>query len=323
MPTRVLQSEFVLGQQSFKRHDDGTEQMNVDGTPGGTPVNVWNGSGDSGADWSIAGSGSETSGSAYGGSNHGWDTGVTSDGNNTTWDNGSMIDVDGTYDTLRFWMQPKAFPATSRPRVVWLDDSNNPVGNNLRIDDYTTNMDLDVWQLVSIPIADFNLTGNSQKLRFRYLNTNGQRYWFDDIEVIPAGGAGPYRFQVAADPGERLHVSMAVLVLSGSASGWDDSKFANISALTNGLLFRQRRISDGEILWRLNSKDNIDLFGRFHPQDDITFANGVLLVGFMVKPGKASVVITDDEVLEWVVRDDLSGLSKARAYVHFGVEEGG
>ena len=77
---------------------------------------------------------------------------------------------------------------------------------------------------------------------------------------------------------------------------------------------RQRRISDGEILWKFNSKDNVDLFGRYHPQDDIEFADGNLLVGFMVKPGKASVVVTDDVVLELVVRDDLSALANARGF---------
>ncbi len=64
----------------------------------------------------------------------------------------------------------------------------------------------------------------------------------------------------------------------------------------------------------------MELFGRYHPQDDIEFADGTLLVGFMVKPGKASIAVTDDDVLEFVVRDDLSALSAARAFAHFGTE---
>jgi hypothetical protein len=113
---------------------------------------------------------------------------------------------------------------------------------------------------------------------------------------------------------------MLVVLLGGASSGWDSDTFANVTTLTNGLLLRHRRISDGEVLWSFNSKDNVDLFGRYHPQDDIEFADGTLLVGFMVKPGSSSVVVTDDEVLEFVVRDDLSGLVSARAFVHYGVE---
>ena len=116
-------------------------------------------------------------------------------------------------------------------------------------------------------------------------------------------------------------MSMLVALISGTSTGWTSSTFANIAALPNGYLIRQRRISTGETLWSVNSKDNTDLFGRFHPQDDITFADSTLLVGFMLKPGKASVVVTNDDVLELVVRDDLSGLAEARAFVHYGVEQ--
>ena len=74
------------------------------------------------------------------------------------------------------------------------------------------------------------------------------------------------------------------------------------------------------MLWKFICKNNAQLFGQFHPQDDVNFADGTLLMGFMVKPGKASVRITDDDVLEFVVRDDLSSISEMRAYCHFGVE---
>jgi hypothetical protein len=82
-------------------------------------------------------------------------------------------------------------------------------------------------------------------------------------------------------------------------------------------------LSTAEVLWSLNSKDNVDLFGRFHPQDDIIFADSVMLIGFMIKPGKASVVVTDDDVLEFVVRDNLSTITQGRAFAHYGVEEVG
>jgi len=311
------------GQVSFKRHDNNTEQMNVNGESSGTALVVWNGTGvgDTGGDWSVSGVGSETSGSMYSGTN-GWDTGVTSSGNNTTLDNGSMIDVDGTYDELKFWLQPKAYPAGSRLRVVWLDSSNTAIGRSILVSNYTEDMDLDTWQQIAIPISDFNLTGNVQKLRFMYMNASGQQYYLDDIDLVHSGGGGPYRFQVEApDANTRYHLSMLVLMIAGPGSSWSPSTFANISALSKGLLLRQRRKSDGEILWKRNSKDNLALFGRYHPQDDITYSDGTLQLGFMMKPGRADVLITYDEILEFVVRDDLSSITEARAYAEFGIEE--
>lgn len=311
-----------LGRESFKRTDDGTESMNVDGRAGGAPTVLWNGTGagDTGGDWTAGGVGSETAGSAHSGTN-GWDTGIAGADVNTVFDGGSMQDIGGSYDSLTFWLQPKAYPGGSRLRVSFLDSSNTRIGDALRVDDYTSNMDPDVWQQVSIPLADFSLTGNVQKLRFSYRNVAGQHHWLDDIELIPANGAGPFRFRLAPPSGEQWVMSMAVLKISGPQSGWDDDAFASVAGpLTNGLLFRQRRISTGEILWKFNTKDNDELGGYYHPQDDILWANGVRTLGFMVRPGKATVTVTDDDVLEFVVRDNLSGVTKMRAYLHYGVE---
>jgi len=316
--------KFLLQQEAFLRTDNGTAQMNVNGAAGGTPVNLWNGSGgggDAGADWSTNGIGAESGSAAHTG-NNGWDSGVSTDTNDLTrFSDASDSDIDGTYSELSFWMQPKAFPVGARLRVDWQNQANTVIGDSVNVADYVTNYDLDVWQKVTIPISDFNLTGDVSRVRFRYRNATGQQFYFDDIELVPPGAGGPYRFRVAApDALTQYHVSMLVLVVSGPSAGWSSATFANITALTNGLIIRQRRLSDSTVLWALNSKDNVDLFGRFHPQDDIEFSDGTLLVGFMLKPGKASVIVTDDEVLEFVVRDDLSALTTARGYAHYGVE---
>ena len=312
-----------LGRESFKRTDNGTELMNINGLSSGSAVVIWNGTGagDTGSDWSTSGEGSETAGAMYSGTN-GWDTGVTTLDANTRFDNGSMINIAGTYDSLSFWMQPKAVPGGSIVRVAWLDDTDTALGNKPRIDDYTSNMDLDVWQKVTIPIADFGLTGNAQKLQFRYRGQASQQYYFDDIELASSGGTGPYIFRIAApDANTIYHLSMAVLQIAAPSSAWNRDAFGNIlGGIANGLIMRHRRISTSDILWRFVTKTNMELFGQFHPQDDVTFSDGDLLIGFMVKPGKATVTITNDDVLEFVVRDNLTTISEMRAYCHYGVE---
>jgi hypothetical protein len=315
---------LTLGQVSFKRTDDGSEGMDVDGTASGTVTNIWDGTGagDTGAsDWTPSGEGSETAGSMHHGTN-GWDTGVTSKDSTTLVTNGSDIDVSG-YAQLSFWLQPKAFPSGSRLDIRWQTVAGVDRGVQLDVAGYVTDYDLDVWQKVTIPMADFSIGANNVgRIRLTYAKEAGQQFWLDQIEFTASGGDGPYTYRVAApDAAELYHVSMVVLMLAAPATGWDSDTFANADVLTNGLLLRHRRLSDGEVFWSFNSRDNVDLFGRYHPQDDVEFADGVLLVGFMVKPGGATVVVSDDEVLEYVVRDDLSDLSSARAFVHYGVEE--
>jgi len=313
------QPERALGQKAFQRTDNGTEEMNVNGLAGGTPVVIWNGEA---TYWTPSGIGSATPGSAHSGS-YGWDTGSTPKDDSTVFDGGSMIDVVGSYTSLMFWLNTRMFPAGSRLDLRWLNGSGGGVGNKVDIATYITDYTIDVWQLVTIPIEDFSLTGDVQKLEIIYAKEAGQQFWFDEFELYPSGGGGgPYTFRFEAPNANMLyHLSMLVLLVSDNETGWDHDTFANISKLSSGLVLRHVVRSTGDVLWSFNSRDNMDLFGRYHPQESFTFSNGQLLLGFMVKPGKASIKVTNDNVLEFIVRDDLSGIDNIRAFAHFGIEE--
>lgn len=317
MPTRVLQSEFTLGQTRFLRTDDGSAALNINGTAAGTPVPIWDGEG---TYWTPGDQGSPTTESAKTGT-YGWDSGSTSLGQDSKFSYGSNQDVTA-YDTLSFWMQPKAYPSGSNLEVLWKTAAGTTKGNVLNVADYVTDMDLDVWQQVEIPIADFSLPDDVDRVLFKYASKGGQQFWFDDIQLNTSAGGGPYVFQVAPpDNTQRWHMSMLVIEMAGLTAGWASGAFGTVAGgLANGLLLRHRRLSTGTVLWALNSKDNVDLFGRYHPQDDISFSDDTTLIGFMVKPGKASVLITTDDVLEIVVRDNLSTITQMRAFCHYGVE---
>jgi len=309
--------ELRLDQVPFLRVSDGQAIMNVNGEAAGTPVVIWNGEG---AFWTPSDQGSEETYAAYAGTN-GWDSGPTTLGQDSKFAYGSDQDITA-YDTLSFWMQPKAYPAGSNLQALWKATGGTTKGNVLNVEDYVANMDLDVWQRVEIPIADFALPADVDKIMLKYATKGGQQFYFDDIALNTSAGGGPFTYRVAApDANTRYHLRMAVLMLAGPAAGWNHDAFANIAGgIANGLLLRHYRISTAETLTAINTKDNIELFGRFHPQDDITFADSVLQVGFMLKPGDASLVITDDDVFEFIVRDNLSTLSKARAFCHYGEE---
>jgi hypothetical protein len=313
----VASKELRLDQLPFVRVSDGQAIMNVNGTAAGTPVVIWNGES---AYWIPSDQGSEETHAAYAGTN-GWDSSPTTLGQDSKFTYGSNQDITA-YDTLSFWMQPKAYPAGSDLQVLWKTTGGTTKGSVLSVEDYVANMDLDAWQRVEIPIADFLLSDDVDKVLIKYASKGGQEFWFDDIELNTSAGGGPYTYRAAApDANTRWHLRMAVLMLAAPAAGWDHDAFANIAGgLANGLLLRHYRISTAATLTAINSKNNIELFGRFHPQDDITFADSVLQVGFMLKPGDASLVVTDDDVFEFIVRDNLSTISEARAFFHFGEE---
>jgi len=317
----VATRALALGLEAFLRTDDGSEKLNVDGRASGTSVVLWNGSGisDAGGDWTVSGVGSQQAAADAGGGTNGWDSGSTGANTNTIFDNGSMINVGGTYAHLSFMLNPRTYPGNGKLQVQFRDNLNAVVGSTLDVGDYTANMDTNTWQQIQIPITDFALTGNVQKLYVVY-KTGTQRHYIDNITLQAAGGTGPYTYQLTAPAGKCYHVSMMALLVAAPGAGWTASNFGGIAPLANGLLLRQRRISTGEILWKFNSRDNADLFSRYHPQDDIEFADGTLQFGFMVKPGKASVTVTEDDVLEFIVRDNLTGITEIRAVAHFGVE---
>lgn len=316
--------KLALGRTPFRRTDTQAELMNVNGIAAGTPVNVWNGTGagDTGADWTRTGVGSETGPANHTpGGTYGLNSGVTSQNDNIVLDYGSMQDIAGTVDQLEFWIQLKALAAGGNIRVFWVDGSNSQVGGSVLVSSYLSNFDLDEWKKVSIPIDDFSLTGNVQKLVLRFINASGLHVWLDDFSVVPSAGGGPYIYRVSAPTGLIYHVERLALIISAADSGWGSISFANIvGGLTSGLAFRYRKIG-GDTYWAFNCRDNSELFGQLQVINDVSFSNGDRQFTFALEPQLSSVVLVDDdEVVEVIVRDNLSSLVTMRAFLHYGTE---
>jgi hypothetical protein len=313
--------QWRFRQKPLLRVDDGSEVMNIDGGPSGTAVIVWNGTGagDTGGDWTRTGKGAENAAAAKSGTN-GLNTQLTTVGDVSRFDNGSMIDVDGTYNSLVFWMKPKAVPEGSEVRIFWDDSSNDQVGDAVKLSDYVDNFDIDVWQHVVIPIADFNLTGNAQKLLFRYTLVDDQQWHFDDIELYPSGG--PYRFRVSGSTDYTCHMKRLILSFAEDTSAWTKDYFLSISGgLANGLILRYRDLAAKDVLWTMNLRDNLTLFSRLELLHKVSYASNVEQYTMVLEPIPAAVPLTSDLVVEAVVQDNLSSLNALRAFAQCGAEE--
>lgn len=307
-----------LGRLPFKRIDNATEVMNVNGLPVGATVLIWDG--DTTA-WTRSGEGTVTTQSAHSGT-YGLDSGTVGANTSSIFDNGSEIDVGGVYSTLSVWIQPKAYPGNAVLQLQWKNAAGTTIGSTLNVENYVSNMDLDVWQKVTIPIADFNLGANVRKLYVVY-KVGTQRHWFDEFYLQAAGGGGPYTFRTSSPAGTIYHVERLVFVMSAGGTGWSSSNFGTIvGGLTNGLLLKHHRIGDNpETYWSFNVKTNAELFGLYHVFNDVQFDDGVIFIAFDINPDLSSVIlIDDDEVLDFVIRDNLSSLGAIRAFLHYGSE---
>ncbi len=322
----VAERVLTLGQATFLRTDDASEPMNVDGSAGSTTV-LWNGTGalDTGGDWTHSQDGTETAESMRSGTN-GLDSGERTNNDNSRFST-TAFDLQASHTALQFWIQPKLKESPTSLGMRWYYDGDW-LGSELLVDDYVSSWDLDEWQQVTVPLEDFGLDPGQlvDQLRFWY-NGQGQKkqkHWFDDIELVDSGGGGgPYIFQVAApDATKAYHITAIRLVLAEANTGWTSAKFTNIDALDTGLLLRQvDRSGDPVVLWSLNLKCNMHLFGKLRVVNDVVFSDSEQLFMLELRPYPASVVVTDTTVLEFVVSDDLSDLNGLRAFIKHGVEE--
>jgi len=315
---------LAMGQSSFLNVDDGTAEMGVNGTPSGDPTVVWNGTGvsDTGGDWEHEAQGTETAESMKSGTN-GMDSGVRPVGQATRFDYGSNQDIASLYSILRFWVQPKAFPVGARLDIQWKTSGGATPGAKLNIADYISDYDLDEWQQVQIPVADFALGADVAKLELIYASQGGQHFWFDDFELLGSGG-GPYTFRIEApDAATQYHVSSLMLLLVEENGTWNADMFASLSGLTNGLLIKhvdRTNPLEPVTLWSINFKTNADLFGRLVVTNNIEFYNDEHLFMFELHSEIASITVTDTKVLEISVQDNLQAINTLRAFAQYGVE---
>lgn len=314
---------FRFGTAKFLRTDNGTEQMAVDGRST-SAEDMWDGTGasDSGTEnWTHSGSGSESASAKKTGTN-GLDSGVRSLNDNTFFDYGSDRTLGSSFDSVTFWMKPIAYPVGSQLKAGFLKSGTTTVvGNLVNVINYVPNHDLNVWHRVTIPLVDFGLDDTAGRFGLRYAGAAGQHFYLDVFELLNSSSDGPFSFRVAAQEGEIWHVDVITLIIAAADSGWNSGNFATITdGLENGLIMRRGNIVTPEVYWSEVMSSNMDLEGKFKKSSGSAYGDNELMMTYRLQPQKATLIVTDEDVMEFVVRDDLSTLSNMRAYMQYGVE---
>lgn len=274
--------------------------------------NIWDGEG---SYWSDPSVGSKVAGAAHTGS-YGWDSGTTGLGDEVMWDRGAKYDPPG--DSVEFWIRFTALPSTSQIQARWEDNGTVKGDGVAIIGAYDITRDLNVWQYVSIPMADFNLDGDDvDQFRLRTTIAAGARYDVDEVKLVT--NANNRTFQVRPGTSQRWRLTRVRLVLGApSGAGWGVHDFGSVlGGLANGLSLRHRNLSGSTNQWRLITRFNYGLWGQYEIVSDVTLGSTRQLVAEF-DPNPSDVIIDNDNPLEYLVRDDLSGLSVAQAYAVVG-----
>jgi hypothetical protein len=301
-----------LRKKTFVNLVGGGESMKVDGSAGTLDENVWDGEG---AFWADPTIGSKTAGAARTGA-FGWDTGATAQNNEVKFTRSTPYQPSS--DSIEGWINLQALPPTVVIQARW-ELANSAKGNGVDLMDYLSSQDLGVWQHWSIPLADFNLPAeNVDEFRFRTLNAGGADYYLDDITLV--SGAGGKTFRVAPAGAKEWLVSSVTLVLVAPDTGWNSNAFANIAGgLANGLTLRHRDLAGSSNFWKVVCKHNMEMFGQFDPVVDTAYNDNTRQISFVMRPEPAEIVLTANDVLEFLVKDDLTALTNLRAFAHVGV----
>ena len=313
----------------FEHETSGSPVMEVNGKPGGTEYIIWNGTGagDTGGDWTQGGtrdSAVETTEADRGFGTNGLDV-QTAKNKYQNFVNGSTITPE-SYVTLVIWLNTQTYPTGGDIVANWRL-AGDQKGSWCYLDNYIDEFTPGVWKKVEIPITDFGLDPGQtvDELRLNFLTKSGFDMWFDDIHLDEAGGSGPQTFQVGpeaveGEPDEAWHVDKLTILCVSGDTGWNASTLFNLSsAPESGLLLRLVDDVDG-VLWTLNFLDNTDLWGHFMGQEPIDYADATRQVVWDMITRLGRIDLSNTRRLELVVRDDLSPLTKLRAFCDYGRE---
>lgn len=318
VPVTATRREYplTLWQRRFVS-PSGSHELAVNGSPiGGSSLSIWDGTGagDTGADWTRGGVGTESAAAMHSGTN-GLDTGVMAKDDLVLFDTTAFAI---SHQSLVFWLNAQAFPVDADIELRW-QLGGSDASDKAKVNDYIT-VTVGTWQQVVIPIVDFNVVGNVDRLRLKHKGVAGQHIYYDDFQLSSGGGLGVQIYRVEAPTAKTIEVENVRLMIAGTSAGWLIADWTTIDGgLSAGLLLRYWDYYEGDVFWSYNFTNNKDLFGLLRLDNSITFLDADRMITLLHETDLARPILQEHRVLDLVVRDDLSSLISINAWTVGGV----
>jgi hypothetical protein len=206
--------------------------------------------------------------------------------------------------------------------IYGYDTGGSQVGIKMFLEDYIDQTSFDIWQSVTIPLADFQMTGTIDAFRMQQEGKVGKaaKFYIDNFQVEETGE--PIIFTYEAKGDQLVH--MTKIVTFAAVNGVSEAalqaydKFYSTTALNNGVQFTVQ--SDGEGVVSYAERDLITQI--IQPQTSIqTGGDGT---NSWIKVSNEIEFNLDGkkrDYIEYRIQDDLTGLAAYSAWGFGWIEE--
>lgn len=246
-------------------------------------------------------------------------------------DNGASQDL-SSYTSVSFWVNvDQDWNGADQVNFYGWDTAlNQIVGVEVDISNYFTPTDFDVWQQVIIPLSDMSLEGSAiYAFRFRQIARTGKSglFYIDDFQLEQTGGAITFSIKPPKNDVWDIHNLQFTFVddYAGTHTNasMPDIPYDGILGLnTLGVGFRIRRVVDGVVTFSAVIQDFVDFIATPAPKQWMHGSDGtntwvMIEVDF---PDRFRLVGDDDDRLEIVIQDDMTGLTRFNVGANFAVK---
>jgi len=216
---------------------------------------------------------------------------------------------------MRIYIESWDGRGTKDVQVQWADASTL-TGAAVNLSDYIDTTLTGTWQLVDIPISDFQITtATVNELRIQTLATGpGQApdYHLDNIEYLAVSGSvDAFEFRWDPEYGDTYYVlEFKMTALTSGKTTVDTDEFFGITALTNGIELVLR--DEKTIYAALDARTTFDLLSWGHVELDAFGGNNKVtqVISFQIPDEHMTVIGKRGMYIVLRVRDDLSGIDK-------------
>lgn len=133
-------------------------------------------------------------------------------------------------------------------------------------------------------------------------------------------GVGTKTFRITG-PSSGIWYGEKIQLMIQDGTGWHSARFAGLSAaLTTGMILRHRTLPSTDI-WSWTIKRNNALIEKLDLKQVHDFTNNETCAVFELEAVNGTAFhVTSSDVLEIVLADDLSALTRMRAHLIYGVK---
>lgn len=304
---------------------DGSASGATDGIHDGTDSVLWTGTALSGT-WDFASTTQFNSGAMS------VDATATVNGDQAQFERSSAIDS-GNFAILTGAVYLEKYNATRNSIPINFLLAGVPNGLTVNLGDFINTATLNAWQSFTIPLCDFEVTGDIDQMVVETATTSGftPEYYLDDLD-LRAGGGEVFTAQVPKDRTFRLTKMevtfrddidlFATVGANENATAWsiNPDGIMGLSALTNGLAVRS--VVDGVTGQSAVLRNMADMLYTVFSVSNV-FAQGTDAI-VKLESSVDTVIFFDgaqDDRVELVISDDMTGLTDFRAILRGDILE--